>query len=271
MQTVLWGRDHTELGEVAIHAVSDDVACAITRGLRRKAYRYVDPNEDTVAAVVGPRGTLLVVADGHNGAEAADAAVTTVLERLGDDPPPADLSDAALVELFSVANDAVLHATASLRPPNAGSRTTLTMALVAAPANRPSVPRRLQWASMGDSALIIAVAGNGEELTRPQHQFVGHPMSVPEVAGKLQRGLGEIPADAWVVVVSDGFTNFVGPDRASRVVADIVATATEPATAARAIVDRAGAMGAGDNVAVAVAAPIRLILPEPPRRTGGRL
>ncbi|MBA2530041.1 MAG: hypothetical protein H0V19_08820, partial [Euzebyales bacterium] len=83
MRAVLWGKDHTTLGEVAVEKLDGDIAVALSRGLRRKAYRYTDLNEDAVAAVAGARATLLVVADGHNGWSSTEAAVTAVLDRLG--------------------------------------------------------------------------------------------------------------------------------------------------------------------------------------------
>ena len=89
-------------GEVGVLAVDDRTALANTRGRYLKAYRYEDPNEDNVAAVVGPRATLLVCADGHNGAFAPTTAVREVLSAVGDDPPP----DTDWLELFGHVNDA---------------------------------------------------------------------------------------------------------------------------------------------------------------------
>src|SRR4051812_25990270 len=51
---VLWGHDHEELGEIGTLAVGDRAGLANSRGRYPKAYRYEDPNEDTVAALVGP-------------------------------------------------------------------------------------------------------------------------------------------------------------------------------------------------------------------------
>lgn len=265
MWAVLWGREHTQLGEVVIQAVSDDVACGLTRGQRRKAYPYVEPNEDTVAAFVGPQATLLVVADGHNGFEAAEAAMRTVLDRLGGEPPPADLADGDLVDLFFEASEAICAKTAVLPPPRANSRTTLALALIA-PGSisrgliSPGDVRRLQWASIGDSAVFVVTPLAGWELSDPRQEFVGHPISRAELAVRLQRGSLAIAANAWVVVASDGFTNFVGPRVADRVLSGLIGHAsrdggTAASVVVRAIIDCANANGAGDNIAVAVAAP----------------
>ncbi len=57
----------------------------------------------------------------------------------------------------------------------------------------------------------------GWEFSDPRQQFVGHPISRAELAVRLQRGSFAVPAHAWVVVVSDGFSNFVDPQIADRV------------------------------------------------------
>lgn len=247
MKAVLWGKDHTELGDVAAVGVSERVALAITRGRFGKPYGSVDPNEDAVAAVVGPRGTLLVVADGHNGWEATEVAVRTVLGRLGDDPPPANLSDDELVDLFHEAGSEILQVTSRLSWPNRQSRTTLTVGLLAG--------RRLQWAGMGDSALFVVDRRGGREMTRPHHHFIGHPMSQDAVRARLWHGQALLDDDAWVVVASDGFTNFAAHHDPAQAVAAVLTRTPDAAAAARGLIDRAASGGAGDNVAVAVCAP----------------
>ncbi|HWB71841.1 MAG TPA: protein phosphatase 2C domain-containing protein, partial [Egibacteraceae bacterium] len=224
MKAVLWGKDHTELGKVAVRVVSDRVALALTRGRFGKAYGYVDPNEDAVAAAVGARAILLVVADGHNGWEATEVAVRAVLQRLGDDPPPADLTDEELVGLFSEASSEVLRVTSRLPWPNRQSRTTLTVGLLAG--------RRLQWAGMGDSALIVADRRGGRELTHPHHHFVGYPMSDEAVRKRLWHGQALLDGQAWVVAASDGFTNFADPRDPAGAVAGVLTGAAGAATAA---------------------------------------
>src|SRR4051795_9600297 len=104
---VLWGTDYEELGVVGSRSVGERAGLAITRGLHKKAYRYEDPNEDAVAAVVGEEATLLVCADGHNGATAPMVAVRAVLDALGPNPPAA-LSDGEWLDLFESVNDTVI-------------------------------------------------------------------------------------------------------------------------------------------------------------------
>ncbi len=242
MQAVLWGKDHVDLDEVVVRELGDGVAAAITRGRHAKSYRYTDPNEDAAVAVVGPRATLLAVADGHNGWPATEAAITTVVDTLGGDPPPADVPDNDLVELFHRAGRAVLDVTLQPGAENPGSRTTLVVALVTG--------RRLQWASFGDSAVYSVTAAAASPLTRPQHRFVGYPMPRETVDHLLDRGTTELPASAWVVVASDGFVDFAHPFPT-----DLFTEDADGATVARGLVASACDGGAGDNVAVAVARP----------------
>ena len=245
---VLWGTDHVQSGATTVEAVDANVAIGIARGWQPKPYPYLDPNEDVTAAIVGDRATLLVVADGHRGHEASRAAVMSVLRRLGEDPPPANLGDDGLVELFDDAGQAVVSATAGLRSPRGDSRTTLVVALLA--------PGRLQWASMGDSSLFLADGNAGLEVTEPTRSFVGEPMTRREVALSLARGVVDVPPGAWVVLASDGYTDYLpapaSPAEATRV---WLRGTTDPVSAVKTLLDKARVGGAGDNVAVAVALP----------------
>jgi serine/threonine protein phosphatase PrpC len=245
MQAVLWGRDHVTYGHVVVRAISPQVAVAISRGRFPKAYEWVDPNEDTAAAVVGPSATLLVVADGHNGFEATEIAVRTVLHHLGDDPPPANLTDHELVDLFLNASQRIMRETSALPLPKRESRTTLTVGLVAR--------QRVQWAGMGDSALFIIDGHGARDVSRPRPHFVGYRMSRRDVEDRLWRGVRPLTTDSWVVVATDGFTNFASMSP-PMVVRDVVRRASDAHEVARRLVEHAGAGGAGDNVAVAVAA-----------------
>lgn len=245
---VLWGTDHVEVGTTTVEAVDRAVAIGIARGWQPKPYPYLDPNEDVTAAAVGDRATLLVVADGHRGHEASRAAVTSVLRRFGQDPPPADLTDDELLDVFHAAGEAVQVATTGLRAPRGESRTTLVVALLSGD--------RLQWASMGDSSLFVAGNNTGVELTEDTRRFVGQPMSRREVAASLTRGVVEIDPRAWVILASDGYTDYLpapaSPADATRV---WLRSVTDPVAAVKTLLDKARVGGAGDNVALAVVAP----------------
>lgn len=244
VRAVLWGRDHVDYDMVATLAVGDAVGLALTRGRHPKPYAWVDPNEDAVAAVDGPRATLLVVADGHNGAQSAEVAVATVLDRFGDDPPP-EPDEAELLALFADAGRDVLRATRDLPLPHRESRTTLTVAFVTSTG--------VSWAALGDSALFVAGAAGARELSTPHHLFVGHPLSSFVLRDRLDRGRAAVAAGDRVVVTSDGFTNFAVADEPATAVGDVLAGIDGPVDAAADLVAHAADGGAGDNVAVAVA------------------
>lgn len=242
MQAVLWGKDYVDLGEVAVSVVDERAAVALTRGRHKKSYRYTHPNEDAAVAVVGPRATLLAVADGHNGWPATEVAISTVVEALGGDPPPADVEDDALVDLFHRASQAVLDITGKPGAEDPESRTTLVVALRAGD--------RLQWASFGDSAVYTVSPAAAVPLARPQHKFVGYPMGRQAVDFFLERGTVQLTSGAWAVVASDGFVDFARPFPT-----ELFVEGARPADVASGLVAAACDGGAGDNVAVAVAGP----------------
>jgi serine/threonine protein phosphatase PrpC len=246
---VLWGTDHEELGVVGTATLGPSTALANTRGRFQKAYRYEDPNEDTVAAVLGPRATLIVCADGHNGATAPNTAVREVLDALGTDPPPG-LDDAGWLELFGRVNAAVIgrKGVGSEQP---ASNTVLLVGL--------AMPGRLSWAAIGDGALVVGRPGaqRGRQLNKEAMRFIGYPMNARALKHTVQRGATDIDPGEWIVAVTDGLSEFVAPLRPADVVPRVLATLDPPTaeTAARALVDTACSAGAGDNVAVAVIAP----------------
>jgi serine/threonine protein phosphatase PrpC len=242
MQAVLWGKDHVALDEVAVQSAGPRAAIAITRGRHRKSYRYTDPNEDAAVAIVGPRATLLAVADGHNGWPATEAAIRCVVDAFGDDPPPADVDEERWIDVFHRASQAVLDVSGLPDAQHPESRTTLVVALVAG--------RRLQWASFGDSAVYSVTGAAAVPLAQPQHRFVGYPMPRYMVDTFLERGTVDLPDGAWVVAASDGFVDFAHPFPTQ-----LVANHHDPSEVARGLVLAACDGGAGDNVAVAVLAP----------------
>lgn len=249
MRSSLWGEDHVELDRIASAAAGERVGLAISRGRYGKAYQYVDPNEDVVAAVVGERSTLLLCADGHNGLTSSHVAVQTLLAAFGDDPP-ATLGDGEWLELFGAANDAVMtYKTGEADQP--ASETVLLAALVS--------PGQLSYAAVGDGALVVCRPGTerGRQLNREEMRFVGRPMNKRSMKQTVQRATVALDPDLWVVLVTDGLSDFVNPLRPADVVPRVLAMAGGgPAEeAAVALVETACSAGAGDNVAVALAAP----------------
>ena len=247
MRAVLWGVEHVELGEI-VTSSTGGAGLALSRGQFAKTYSYVDPNEDAVAAVEGPRATLLVAADGHNGATAAMRAVQFVLERFGGDPPPG-LDKRGWADLFVDANDAVLAVT-SIGSPQPSSRTVLLVALVA--------PRTVSFGSMGDAALVVARPGGerGRQLNKEAARYVGYASTRKGIEGSVHRGEAALAPDEWVVLATDGLSEFINPMRPADVVPRVLARAGgDPEAAAAQLVEAACTAGAGDNVGIAVAMP----------------
>lgn len=247
MRAVLWGVDHEELGEI-VTSSTGGAGVALSRGGFAKSYPYVDPNEDAVAVVEGPRATLLVAADGHNGATASMRAVRFVLDHFGGDPPPA-LDNRGWAEFFWAANDAILQAVAggSQQP---SSRTVLLVALATA--------RSVSWGSMGDAALVAAHPGEnrGRQLNKEAARYAGSAMSRKGLEGSVHRGETTLASDEWVVAATDGLSEFISPMRPADIVPRVLARAGGDAEEAAALlVEAACSAGAGDNVGVAVVAP----------------
>lgn len=243
MHAVLWGKDHVAPGDIIVESPAPGVAVGMTRGLHPKAWRYTDPNEDAVAVVVGRRATLMVVADGHNGWASTEAAMAAVLAAFGDDPPPADLSDEQLSEIFWTAHGAILDVTQPHEAEHPDSRTTLVIALVAG--------SRLQWGSVGDSSVYAASRASDGRLNRRQNRFLGYAgMPRRGLAMLLDQGVERLADHEWVVLASDGFSDFARPFPTQ-----LFTTEADAAQLARGMIEAAFDGGAGDNVAVAVVAP----------------
>ena len=231
---VLWGDQHIELGEIAAEPLPPRAAIALSRGRFPKDYHAVDPNEDAVLAASGPAGWLLAVVDGHNGLDAARAALDAVAghaEALLADP--ALQPEAAIEGLFDRARAAVAERLRQAEPSRRGSRTALTIALL--------TDGSLHAASLGDTVAArigprwVAEVGGG----RP---FLGPSTPTPPVGSVL---LGRQDA---ALVASDGLIDYLGDSCHERLLA--AGRASDPLQAVQRLVLAAFAGGAGDNVAV---------------------
>jgi serine/threonine protein phosphatase PrpC len=244
-RTVLLGADHEGWGTAVTAPVGDRVAVGIARGWRPKPYAYVDPNEDAVGAVAGERAQVLAVADGHNGRHASHAAMRAVMDLLGSGPHRPDLSHDRLVEVVATVDDRVCARPVTGR---VRSRTTLVVAL-----RSRSV---LQWASVGDSALLVVADGRPRLLSSPTRWFVGDGLRRDAMLPTLPAGTIDLPVSAWVVLATDGWTDWLPqgltPHTAARTALSGVG---EPERAVSVLLGQARDGGAGDNVGVAVSAP----------------
>lgn len=245
---VLLGRDHEDEADVAMAAVGGDAAVGLARGWRPKPYPYVDPNEDAVACAVSDRARLLVVADGHNGREASHAAVSAVMDLLGEQPRPADLRDEEMFAAVQLIEDRIALATAHDDDRVRWSRTTLVVALRTA--------TQLQWFGAGDSALLVCGPETTRQLPAGARWFFGGGRGRHGLRRSLARGHIGLPPDAWVVLATDGYTDYLPDDlTAEAAVAGALRGVDGVERAVGALLAQARAGGAGDNVGVSVSAP----------------
>ncbi len=224
----LLGSDYPDLGPIALVSHSCGGALGLSRGRLPKPYAHVDPNEDAALLRHTARGTLLAVADGFNGAVAAelvlDAVHLAAAELVVGDPGAFEGAVAALIARTAAPIRAV-----------APSDTTLVLMAV--------LGDRVHVASFGDSAAYRAL--RREPLlppTRPGLAALGLGSFAPEAhTTHFEREAGE-----RVAVVSDGVTNYVA-DPAE--IPTWLEGAADDREAVRAILEAALEGGAGDNVA----------------------
>lgn len=245
LTAVLWGPEHPHLDRTASAVIGSDVAVALDRGRHPKAYPYVDPNEDVVAAVVDADRTLLVVADGHHGQEAAVEAVGAVLRWAAPGLPPT-LGHAEAIDVVHEVNRHVHAVTRAADSVNTQSGSTLALVLVSDGA--------CWWASMGDSAIFVGTVEGVRRLGKDRSRYLGRPMHHRDIRAALQHGHTPLGVGDAVVVCSDGLHEFTGRRAAAEAVRAALG-GDDPLAVAVAVIDAAGDAGAGDNVAVAVCRP----------------
>lgn len=241
-------------------------AIAISRGGAKKTYAYRDPNEDAAGFAWSDAGTLLVVADGHAGCDAAQIAIEHVIDDLAPrllDPqstqPGPDWPDFARDAALGV-HDTILQRariTAS-HPP----RTTLAIALA----------RRdhgsLAWLSVGDS-LIFRV--DAQQVTRLRGEprrvaYLGSPRDDRErLVPGIDAGTAPLAGTRAIALATDGLSEEgIGVSVPANAVQQAVVDATHartpelrPLDAARSLAEIANQshrdQQSGDNIATAVA------------------
>jgi serine/threonine protein phosphatase PrpC len=246
----LWGPLHVEHDRTAVQLLGTRVAVALDRGRHPKAVRSRHPNEDVVAATYVGSVPALVVADGHYGSEAAMLAVAGVLDWAAGTPGP-DTSLAGLAALVTDLEAAVARELGLPTCGNADSATTLVVAVVD--------EHELRWVSIGDSSLFVVTQGSAARVNAVEPHYLGRHHGRRGAIHHAQRASLPLRGDEVVVAVSDGVTDHIA--RPEDAIAGAVTTAATPGAAASLIIDLAGDAGAGDNVAVALAAPAR---PAPP-------
>ena len=239
-------------------------AAALSIGGVRKTYAHTDPNEDAAGFGVGDRGCVLVVADAHDGFEASEVLVESLLANPApnwtddeDAPDDARWQRYALAALCD-ANDDVLRERSSRG--GFESTSTVTLALV-----RPDV-NRIYHVAVGDSLLFaIDADGSARELApcegRPH--FLGDlQLSAENLAPAARIGSAALGDAVGIVAVTDGLSERgIGVDVPADAVAEAAALAfaalppVRAMTLARAVSEVAlsahSVNKAGDNVGVA--------------------
>ena len=227
----LIGRHYTTLGPLAVAEFPDGGAVALSRGALRKAYRYVDPNEDAVLLLRDSKGSVLAVADGYNGTAASELAI----ERVAQAGPELILTpkDRFHARMEQLAVD-ISRELRELEP----SRSCLFVCVV--------VDHSCRWFCLGDSALFRASAA---EATSPTNDLVLEPrlQGLPRPR-EFWSGHHELKPGERIAVVSDGVTNFVTD---TRIIQAALTDADSDADAARGVAVAAMRGGAGDNIAIA--------------------
>lgn len=236
--TALWGEDHPQLGQRAVQSLDEGCAVGLSAGRLPKSYGHLDPNEDAILALADGDRRLLAVADGHNGANAARAALEGILDvaqRGLAGQKPDDLVSA----LLRAGADAVTTHIAGCAPPRDESRCALSIAVVA--------DGRVLAATWGDTTVARVRPGKRagvQELTGSTG-FLGPNPKLPRVSKGRHR-----PGDA-VVVCSDGITDFLGT-RWREQLQESVERSSSAAGAVRELMERACLGGAGDHLSVGV-------------------
>ncbi|NQZ95458.1 MAG: protein phosphatase 2C domain-containing protein [Myxococcales bacterium] len=261
---LLNGREHTLVGGFTAIA-EGPTAVALSIGGAKKQYSHKDPNEDAAAFADGPGGTLIAVADGHGGYQAAEIAISELLRVAAPmwtgsgslNLRPNWHSEACGV-LFDL-NTAILEA--ALKGAPNGARTTLAMILV-----RPD-DGLLAYLSIGDSHIFHVGATEVVDLAferRKQSFYLGSPSETQQtLEERCVAGCEDLAETRAIVLATDGFTEVeIGVDHPEAAIIDSYRRAAQakpdlrPLHAARSVMDLALASHrqhrSGDNIACGV-------------------
>ena len=232
---LLLGEDHTELEEVAIREITPNLAIGISRGRFPKGYPHVDPNEDAVYAATDGTTTILVVADGHHGFDAARAAISAIADAAPD--AIAAPLEVIIRQLADAAIDAVAEIVPTLPPPRNTSRTSLTICAVRGDA--------IAATTIGDTAWIRGDP-SPLEASRDRDATSSPPRPIPLRSRSQRRSSHDRAA---VILTTDGFLDFASDVTGTlRSAAQLDLARQQPSSSS----PRAFAGGAGDNISVAV-------------------
>lgn len=234
---VLHGPDHPTLDRYTVRSVGDGAALALSAGRYPKAVPALDANEDCVVGVSGPGATVLAVADGHVGADAATAAVDAVAahgRQLAVGPPHDPRR--AMIDLAESAADAVDDARRGVSGDRRDSATALSVIVLL---------KRSVWTfTYGDTA-VVRIRGERARLISRTGPFLVGAGATPKPRRERLR------AGDYVVAVCDGVIDYLGRDWPVEVARRVTAAAT-PAEGAEAVLLAAMDGAAGDHLSCAV-------------------
>ncbi|MDH5804100.1 MAG: Stp1/IreP family PP2C-type Ser/Thr phosphatase [Gemmatimonadota bacterium] len=219
---------------------------------------------------LGPKGTLLMVADGMGGAAAgeiaSEMAVDEVLDHLvthwlADEESTPQQFAFRLREAIEGANTKI-HEHAKANPERRGMGTTSTAVGI--------LSDFLYLCQIGDSRAYLVRGGEATQLTKDQSlmqrlidagEITEAEAEMSERKNIILQALGpdpnirvdltyqEIRKGDWVVVCSDGLSGLVSKEE----IAGIINEQANPANACAALIDLANARGGHDNITTIVA------------------
>ena len=230
---LLLGEDYPELEQIRVREFAPNVAIGISRGRFPKGYPHVDANEDAVYAATDGTTTVLAVADGHNGFDAARSAMMAIAAAT-----PRFMNGAletVIRQISMAALAAVSEAVPPLPPPRDTSETSLTIAAIR--------DNAVATTTIGDTALFVVA---GRRITR--HGTDTEYVSPTTDAAAIEFISAKISAKAVVILASDGFLDFAADPRTALRTAATLAVSD----AANQLISEAFAGGAGDNIAIAL-------------------
>lgn len=230
---LLFGSDHPGLGEVVVTALGDDLAIGLSRGRFPKGYSHVDPNEDAAFVATNGLASVLAVADGHHGFDAARAA----LEAIAEAAPQVLGAPLALgaERLVAMAADRVRSVVSRLQPPRSRSGTALTVCVVRS--------GEMATATLGDSGYALATKRRAR-IKLGRSRFLAPSTDVAEVEIEMVK----LPKPGLVVAASDGLFDFT---RDTLTAALRASSEAIPEDTVANLVDLAGRGGAGDHLSIA--------------------
>ncbi|MBM3696720.1 MAG: hypothetical protein FJW79_12470 [Actinobacteria bacterium] len=235
----LWGSEHEVLGEVALESLGPDLVAALSRGRFPKGYRHLDLNEDGALAATDGRSTVMAVVDGHQGFDAARAALQAVTRcvplLLGS---ATGAHEPAVRHCLAEASRAVVDELSRLEGERRAGGAALSVALVG--------PGRVTVGSAGDCVAVVLRGSRARVVGRPGPFLGDRPIS-----GKGLVAHASLRTGGQLLLATDGVTEFLGRGWRRRVAE--LAEGAAPADLAGRLMEAAFRGGAGDNIAVVVA------------------